>query len=234
MFSVIIPTHNEEKRVFDTLARLTHFLQQNYPRKFEIIVVDDGTDSTQRIVRFFARKPANRVRLAHFGRRLGKGGALMQGIRLARGGHCICYDADAAVPPEEIPKMLDALVRFDVVIGSRKAERAVIVGRIPLRRRFASRAFNTLVTLLFRLGVRDTQCGFKGFGRKKILRILPRIRSRGFEWDVELLVCARHAGLTLHELPVEWHHKKEGKVVLRDTLHMLQGVIRLKRDISNI
>ncbi|MFH1199938.1 MAG: glycosyltransferase [Candidatus Micrarchaeota archaeon] len=230
MFSVIVPTHNEERRIFDTLAFLTEYLKRNHAGKFEIVAVDDGADSTQKILALFAKDKANRLRFYHFGKRLGKGAALTLGILRAKGELCITYDADAAVPPQEIPKMLAALARADVVFGSRKAQKAVIVGRIPLRRRLASKVFNFLVNLLFRLGASDTQCGFKGVRRQRILPVLRKIRSTGFEWDVELLVRAKRAGLKVSEIPVEWHHKKEGKVVLRDTIHMLKGIMRLWRE----
>lgn len=232
MFSIIIPTHDEEKRVFSTLAQLLSFLRTNYKGKFEVIVIDDGSDSTAAIARKFASNKKNRVCVHHFNRRLGKGGAIMQGLRKARGDLVVTYDADAAVPPREIPKMLDALRYSDVVVGSRAIENAVIVGRIPFRRRFASKSFNLLVNFLFRLGVKDTQCGFKGLRRKRILPLLPQFRRHGFEWDVELLVKARRAGLRIREIPVEWHHKKEGKVVLRDVARMLKGVLALKREIG--
>mgnify|MGYP001571241496 CR=1 FL=1 len=232
MFSVIIPTHNEEKRIYATLARLLSFLRTNYAARFEVIVIDDGIDSTEKIVSRFAAQKKNNLSLRHFSTRIGKGGAIMKGIRFARGQFCITYDADAAVPPKEIPGMLDALKSSDIVVGSRAVENAVIVGRVPLRRRFASRAFSLVVGFLFRLGVRDTQCGFKGFRRKRILPLLPRLHRTGFEWDVELLVKAKKAGLRLKEIPVEWHHKKEGKVVLRDVGRMLEGVLALKREIG--
>ncbi len=231
MLSVIIPTHNEEKRVKATLEALLKFLLK-LRKPFELIVVDDGEDRTLYTVAEFVHDKRNHLRLLHFNERLGKGGALVKGIREAKGEDIITYDADGAVPPKEIPRMLHALEKYDVVIGSRALEKAVIVGRVPLRRRFASRSFNVLVNLLFRLGVRDTQCGFKGMKRKKVLSLLPQFKRRGFEWDVELLVKAKRAGLSIHEIPVEWRHKKEGKVVLRDVARMLKGVLALKKEIG--
>ncbi len=230
MFTIAIPTHNEEKRIRATLEKLYAFLE-DFGKPFEVLVVDDGKDATLDMLRLYAGHGKHNIRIYHFPHRLGKGGALTQALHLARGDSIITYDADGAVPPKEIPRMLAALKKHDVVIGSRKQENAVIVGNVPLQRRFASKSFNFLVNVLFDLGVRDTQCGFKGFRRKKITPLARSFKRTGFEWDVEVLAKAKRAGLSITEIPVEWHHKKEGKVVLRDVAHMLSGILSLKREL---
>lgn len=231
MFSILIPTHNEEKRVRKTLNNLLAFLH-GYRKPFEIVVVDDGKDATRQIVGEYARVRSNHLRLFHFPHRMGKGGALVVAMRKARGEFLVTYDADGAVPPKEIPRMLEALKKCDVVVGSRALENAVIVGDVPPQRRFASRSFNFLVNRLFRLGIKDTQCGFKGFRHRKITPLLASFHCRGFEWDVEVLAKAKRAGLSLKEIPVEWHHKKEGKVVVRDVARMLHGIMKLKKELG--
>ncbi|MBU1197139.1 glycosyltransferase [Candidatus Micrarchaeota archaeon] len=231
MFSIVIPTHNEEKRIHDTLEKLLKFLHR-FRKPYEIIIVDDGHDRTLDIVSEFVHVKRNHVQLLRFNHRQGKGKALVEGMKKAKGDAIITYDADGAAPPKEIPKLLKELKRSDVVIGSRALEHAVIVGTVPNRRRIASKSFNTLIDFLFQLGVKDTQCGFKGIKRNKILPLLNQFKQHGFEWDVELLLRAKKAGLRIKEIPIEWHHKKEGKVVYRDVMRMLKGVVKLKREMG--
>ncbi|MFH1750327.1 MAG: glycosyltransferase [Candidatus Micrarchaeota archaeon] len=228
MFTILIPTHNEENRIEETLEALFFYLLKHYRKTdFEVVIIDDGKDRTAEKVQDFG-KDQGRIRFYHFPERLGKGAALMAGFRRARGHAIITYDADGAIPPREMPRMLEELRKFDLVIGSRAHRKSDIYGRIPLRRRIASLTFNSLVNLLFGLGIKDTQCGFKGIRVSAVKKLLPLLKLRGFEWDVELLAKARRHGFSVSEIGIEWHHKKEGKVKITDTARMLAGVLKLK------
>ncbi|MEK6842990.1 MAG: glycosyltransferase [Candidatus Micrarchaeota archaeon] len=234
MFTILIPTHNEENRILETLEALFYYLEKHYKKKeYEVLIIDDGNDRTENEVKAFS-KEGHRIRLHHFKKRMGKGAALMRGFGLARGKNIITYDADGAIPPKEIPRMLEELKTSDLVIGSRKLKSSDIYGRIPLRRRMASLSFNAFVNLLFGLNIKDTQCGFKGIRRMATHRLVPMMKLKGFEWDVELLVKAKKRGLTIKEVGIEWHHKKEGKVKVGDTLKMLHGMLKLKAEIMGI
>ncbi|MEK6954488.1 MAG: glycosyltransferase [Candidatus Micrarchaeota archaeon] len=228
MFTMLIPTHNEENRIEETLEALFFFLEKSYKRgEYEVLVIDDGLDRTAQKVGQF-RSGEGKIRICHYPKRLGKGGGLMEGFRLAKGDPIITYDADGAIPPREIPKMLSELEKYDLVIGSRAHKNSDIYGKIPLRRKLASRSFNALVNLLFNLKINDTQCGFKGIRKKAAKKLLPLIKLKGFEWDVELIAKAKKHGFAISEIGIEWHHKKEGKVKFSDTARMLGGILNLK------
>lgn len=230
MFSIIIPTHNEENRIEATLEALYFFLDKNYGKKeYEVIIIDDGSDRTNQKVAEF-RNGEHGINFHHYKERLGKGAALMEGFKKAKGKFIITYDADGAIPPKEIPKLLVELENFDLVIGSRRHAGSDIYGKVPYRRRLASYSFNTLVNLLFDLKIKDTQCGFKGLRKSLAVKLVPLMKLRGFEWDVELLAKAKHHGFKIAEIGIEWHHKKEGKVKISDTARMLSGIIKLKME----
>ena len=234
MFTILIPTHNEESRIEETLEALFFFLLKHYRKNdFEVVIVDDGSDRTGQKVQAFG-KDEGRIRFYHFPERLGKGAALMAGLRRARGHVIITYDADGAIPAREIPKMLRELQKFDLVIGSRMHPQSDIYGRIPIRRRLASISFNALVNILFGLNIKDTQCGFKGIRISAVKKLLPLMKLRGFEWDVELIAKAKKHGFSISEIGIEWHHKKEGKVKFGDTVKMLRGVLKLKMEMAGI
>ena len=228
-FSIIIPPHNEENRIGDTLEQLSHFLRKNYRKnEFEIIIIDDGKDRTEEIAERFKREEGNGIRLIHFEKRLGKGKALLEGMEKAKGECLITYDADGATPASEIPKMLRELKNNDIVIGSRMMCDSKIFGRVPLKRRLASKGFNFLGKLLFGIGAKDTQCGFKGIRKSAFEKLKGKFVLGGFEWDVELLARAKKNGMKMREIGIEWHHKKEGKVKVTDTLGMLLGLLKLR------
>jgi len=229
MFSIIVPAHNEERRIEGTLIELLAFLNSWYNKKnYEIIVVDDSNDRTPNIVRKYMKKDKH-LKMMHFAKRRGKGAALNLGIMEAKGDQIITFDADAATPPWEIPNMLKKLKKYDIVIGSRKQIGSKNFGVLPLKRKFASRSFGVIVNAMFRLGIRDTQCGFKGMNKKVAKKVIPKVKSKGFEWDVEFLVRAKNANFKIFEMPIEWHHKKEGKIIARDVLAMLISLFKMKR-----
>jgi len=223
LLSIVVPTHNEENRIRATLERLLDWLAANV-EEYEVIVSDDGTDSTADIAREFAARN-KAVRLLHFERRLGKGGGVHAGMAAAKG-DVLIYDADGSAGPAEIPKLLGA--KADVVIGSRKMRGASLPSKVPLARRVASAGFSLLVDALFGLGIRDTQCGFKLVKKDAARRLVPTLKRTGFEWDVELLLRARKEGMKIAEVPIEWHFRKGGTMHPWHMAGMFAGIVALK------
>ena len=74
----------------------------------------------------------------------------------------------------------------------------------------------------------DTQCGFKVFKRKDYL-LLENIRFNNFSFDIELLVNFNNSNLNIKEVPVDYVHNSDSKVlVIKDSLEMFFDLIRLK------
>ena len=129
--SVLIPAHNEEKRIEHTLMRIKDFvIRKNI--KAEIILLDDGsTDKTEEIVKRLEKeidRDANydlakfsfEKRKSHFG----KGDAVNRGMRLAQGEIILFMDADSSTDIREIEKLLPYFDKgYDVVIGSRYTDK---------------------------------------------------------------------------------------------------------------
>ncbi len=232
--TILIPTHNEERRVLATLAQLATFLhrKETSPWAFDVLVIDDGTDDTAKVVTGAAYALKLPLKVIHKHARMGKGGAVTFGIQHAKGTIVLLYDADGATPPHQIPKLLDTLTRSraDVAVGSRHAPGAKIGGVRKPMRKFMSRAFRTLVKSMFGLPLHDTQCGFKAFRKTPALaRVLKETQATGFEWDVDVLARAHHAGLKLVEVPIEWNDAQGSTVKPSDTFKMLRGVWRVQR-----
>jgi dolichyl-phosphate beta-glucosyltransferase len=88
--------------------------------------------------------------------------------------------------------------------------------------------FSFIVRLLFHLGVKDTQCGFKLFRKEPAKRIFSMLKTDGFAFDVEALLLARKLGYKIKEVPVKWVDKRGSKVRLGHSLRMLEEVLRLR------
>lgn len=201
--SIVIPAWNEEDRLRRTLARYLPALEVRN-RPFEIIVVTDGSrDRTAEVARGFAGRG---VRVLEFPRKLGKGGAILAGLREARFDYVGYLDADGPIPPTEIYKLVDALASADCVVASRWTQGAVVLRPEPRFNRFAGRLWNFLVRSILFLPVRDTQCGAKFLRRSLLTPTLRAVALTNRAFDVDLLYHVRKSGATLREVPVTWEH----------------------------
>jgi glycosyltransferase involved in cell wall biosynthesis len=227
--SIIIPAHNEESRLPDTLEQVTRFLaKQSYTS--EIIVVENGsTDRTYAIAHEFAQNHEN-VRVIQNDWR-GKGLAIQRGIKEAKGEYLFMCDADLSMPVEEISKFLPPqLQNVDVAIASREAPGAVRYDE-PYYRHLTGRVFNWLIRLLVLPGLQDTQCGFKCI-RAEVARDIFRYQTlTGWAFDVEMLYIARRHGYRIVEIPIDWYHNADSKIsVLRDSLRMFLDLLLIRRN----
>jgi len=191
MISAIVPAYNEEKTIRKTIDNLRHYCGQ-------VIVVDDGsTDDTG----FLAETYTN-----YFIRKLspqGKGAAIKTGYRLVgvEADYVLLIDADQ-FDPNEIPTFLRAMDFYDAdaVIGSKQHEYSVV--DYSIMRRIVSECYRFFIWCLFGLPLRDTQCGFKLFRKEALDKVLSKVVTKQFAFDLELLVCMREQKFRVVDSPV--------------------------------
>jgi glycosyltransferase involved in cell wall biosynthesis len=224
--SIVIPAHNEEKRLPQTLGRIFDFLE-NQPYSSEVIVVENASsDRTLALAREIA---AGNPRLAVLHEELrGKGNAVKRGVLSAAGEFRFICDADLSMPIEELTKFLPpAQTDFDIALGSREAKGAVRYGE-PAYRHWGGRAINLLIQLSILPGLKDTQCGFKCFRAETTLPLFRRQTQGGWSFDIELLYLARRLRLRVKEIPIHWYFGPDSKVsAVRDALRMLADILRI-------
>jgi len=199
-----------------------------------VIVVDDGsTDNTSGVVRAM-RDRHPEVRLVRHERNSGKGFAVQAGMAVARGAQRLFADADGATPIAELKRLEAALAAgADVAIGSRAVAEPGVVVRTRPHRKLARRLFNLAATRMGLDALHDTQCGFKAFSRAAAADLFPRLSTKGFGFDVELLLRARAAGWRIAEVPVNWTDQQGSKVgVLTDGPAMLWQIATARRRIA--
>ena len=227
---LLIPAYNEEHRIEPVLRDYAQFFRKNYSGKFQIVVVLNGcTDDTIGVVRRVAADFLL-VRALEFKEPIGKGGALIEGLKLASYGDLIGYvDADGATPPHAFLELVRHIGDADCVVGSRWLPDSIIHQSQTGDRRFASRVFHALVQLLFRLNIHDTQCGAKVIKREVVEKIHPNLHIADMAFDINLLVAIKHAGYRIREVPTEWTDKVGSKVTLfRSSLTMFLSVVRIR------
>jgi dolichyl-phosphate beta-glucosyltransferase len=224
-FSIVIPAHNEQKRLPSTLEKIFHFLKQQ-SFSSEVIVVENGsTDNTHAIAQQFASQHEN---LRVLQSEKGKGAAVQRGMLAAQGEYRFMCDADLSMPVEEIVKFIPPKLQdFDIAIASREAKGAVRFNE-PSYRHWGGRGINFLIQTLILPGLNDTQCGFKCFRREVVKDIFSRQTLHGWSFDIELLYIARRHGYRVAEIPIHWYHFSDSKVsALRDAMDMIQDIFRI-------
>jgi glycosyltransferase involved in cell wall biosynthesis len=227
---LLIPAYNEEARIEPVLRDYARFFKENYHGKFQIIVILNGCrDNTLGVIQRVA-KDFFSVSYLDFPEAIGKGGALIEGLKLAPFADLIGYvDADGATPPRAFLDLVKKIGAADCVIGSRWLPGAVIHHSQAGSRQFASRVFHFIVQLLFWMNIRDTQCGAKVMKRAVVEKIHPTLRIADMAFDINLLYSIKRAGFNILEVPTEWTDKAGSKVVLgRSSLTMFLSAVRVR------
>jgi len=155
--SVVIPAYNEEKGLQKLIPEIFGVLG----RDCEILVVNDcSSDNTSSIARSAGAKvldnPYN----------MGNGAGVKRGIREASGDVVVLMDADGQHLASEIPKLLDEMGKYDMVIGCRGK------GAQHLLRQTANRAYNLLASYVSNFNILDLTSGFRAFKRDKAIKFL--------------------------------------------------------------
>jgi cellulose synthase/poly-beta-1,6-N-acetylglucosamine synthase-like glycosyltransferase len=199
--SVIMPAFNEERQIFEMIAE-THLVMEDIGRPYEIIVVNDGsTDGTGGRIEAAARE-FDHVRPLILPENQGKGNALNRGFQVSSMDLVCFIDADLDLHPGQLRKLLAEMDRTgaDVVIGSKRHPESNL--DYPWYRKIFSAVYYSLIWLLFRLPVKDTQTGIKLFRREVLARSFPRIVGKKYTLDLELLLVANRLGYRIAEAPI--------------------------------
>ncbi|MGN6722127.1 MAG: polyprenol monophosphomannose synthase, partial [Marmoricola sp.] len=206
---VVIPTYNEAENIRLIIDRL-----RAAQPGIDVLVVDDGSpDGTGAIADEYAARDSA-VHVVHRTAKEGLGAAYLEGFAwcLDRGYDVIGeMDADGSHQPEQLYRLVDALVGADLVIGSRYVPGGSVVNW-PLRRKWLSKGGNTYIRALLGVKIHDVTAGYRLFHRDTLLAIdLANVESTGYVFQADLAYRTLQAGLTVREVPIEFIERERGK-----------------------
>ena len=219
--SVVLPAYREAATLRTTLPELRDWCASREWRS-EVILVDDGSDDDTAAVAesFVTDWPANsRLRVLRHRHNRGKGAAVRTGMCTVQGELAVFTDADLAYGTDQI----------DVVVATLDGGADVVVGRrahrVGAARAVAGGAFSLLTRAVGVTGVRDSQCGLKGFTAEAAALLFGLATVDDFAFDVEILAIARAHRLDVVEVPVQMRRPSHSSVdVVADGWRMLQTV----------
>ena len=206
---VIVPTYNER----DNLPVLAAALMQ-HPNVSVLVVDDDSPDGTGGVADALVAEFPGRIDVMHRTTNRGLGRSYVDGIRsvLDRPVDVICQmDADLSHDPRQLPDLIAASARADVVIGSRYVPGGAVVNW-PRRRRLLSRFANAYIRTVTRLNARDCTSGYRCWRREALASVpIERFESDGYAFLVEMLFAAAAVPLRIAEVPITFVERRQGE-----------------------
>ena len=208
--SIIIPTYNESRNIIEILKSIGENIPLNV--KTQAIVVDDNSpDGTGKLVEEYLadfKKIANyTIEIIHRKAKNGLSSAILNGIQHAKGDTIIVMDSDFSHPPQVIPKLIDALKKYqcDMVVASRYITGGNIQGWTTKRK-----LMSKLATIIAKKGLgvktKDPMSGFFAF-KKNIIKEL-NFDALGYKFLLELLV--KTSEIKVKEIPYTFENRKFG------------------------
>jgi glycosyltransferase involved in cell wall biosynthesis len=224
---VVVPVHNEQATLVESIRRLHDHLTAELPFSWRIVIADNAsTDQTPRLATALADDLPG-VSVLELDRK-GRGRAL-RAAWLRSDAEVLCYmDVDLSTDLNALLPLVAPLVsgHSDLAIGTRLARGSHVVR--GAKREFISRAYNHLLRVSLGARFSDAQCGFKAVRSDAAHRLLPAVRDEEWFFDTELLVLAQREGLRIHEVPVDWIDDPDSSVdIVRTALDDLRGIARL-------
>lgn len=226
--SIIIPAYHAGKFLQSTIDKIRSVFKKDIEI---IIIVNEIGKDTLSVARKFS-KTDERIDFIYFRKRVGKGKAILEGFRKAKGNIIGFVDADAPFSMEDINKNFDLLYsgNYDCLIFSKW--KGCSFGEIKQNfiREFLSRLFNLWIKQLFRLNYRDTQGGAKFLKKEVLDKIGYDFICKGFVFDVELLIKLVQKNKKVKELHTKYYQSNVSTInILRDALPVLVDIFRLKK-----
>ncbi len=202
--SVFLPAYNEEENIQDSVLSIRDFLKKNF-KKFEIVIINDGSmDKTPAVVLKLAKK-YKEVRLINHKINLGYGAALRTGFKNSKYEIIFYTDADNQFDIRDLKKVIPLLKTYDIVSAYRMKRED------PLMRIFIAYVYNLIVRVVFNLKVKDIDASFKLY-KKNVISSLSLKSNTGLI-DAEVLIKAGRKGFKIGQIGVKHYPRLKGRTM---------------------
>jgi glycosyltransferase involved in cell wall biosynthesis len=215
--SIVIPAYNEAQAILEVIQQISDVCNTQ-KLDYEIIVVDDGsTDQTAEVLHkkgiHVIRHPENR----------GYGAAIKTGVLSAQNPWILITDADGTYPIAQIPKLLENMDHYEMIVGARTGEDV----NIPAIRKPAKWVLSKLANFMAQTYIPDLNSGFRIFRKTAFQRFLNLFPS-GFSLTTTITLALLCNGYAVRYVPVDYY-KRTGRSKIRpirDTYNFFLLVIR--------
>ncbi|MEO0216214.1 MAG: polyprenol monophosphomannose synthase [candidate division WOR-3 bacterium] len=205
---VIIPTYNEAENIKNIIQKIFAV-----SRQLDILIIDDNSpDNTAKIVEECIKEEP-RIHLIKRPKKLGLGTAYILGFGYAlKNNYDFVFemDADFSHDPNDLPRFIELIDRFDLVIGSRYIN-GVSVVNWPMKRLLLSYFACIFARMVTGVPVKDLTSGFKCYSRRALESVnWQKFRVDGYGFQIQSVYAVYRAGLSLKEIPIIFVERRAG------------------------
>jgi dolichol-phosphate mannosyltransferase len=213
MLSVVIPAHNEEGHIAETVQNLAAALREAGIAHEILVVNDNSTDDTERILATLSAAGIG-VRYVNNTPPKGFGFAVRRGLAEFRGETVAIVMADGSDDSADVITFYRKLESgYDCVFGSRFIRGGHVIN-YPKFKLVLNRLVNLMIRTLFVIHYNDVTNAFKLYRRSAIAGVQPLL-SHDFSLTVELPLKCIIRGYRYTVLPNSWKGRKQGASKLR-------------------
>ncbi len=215
--SIIIPAFREEAALGSVVQKIQEVMF-TYARTYEILVIDDGSDDNTAA----EARNAGATVIAH-PYTIGNGAAVKTGIRNARGAYLVMLDGDGQHDPQDIPRLLEKLDAYDMVVGARTAQ-----SQQSFQRRLANRIYNLCASYICKRKIDDLTSGFRAI-KTEIARRFVYLIPNTFSYPTTLTLAIVRAGHSLVYVPIDtkWRSGKSKIKPVQDGARFFLIIIKI-------
>jgi glycosyltransferase involved in cell wall biosynthesis len=189
--SVIIPAYNEGAVIGQIVSQVRDSLKAQ-EEAYEVIIIDDGSDDKTAAI----AEEAGALVVKH-PYNIGNGAAVKTGIRSARGEILVMLDGDGQHDPKDIPRLIQELGPYDMVVGARTSE-----SETGIHRDIANRVYNWLATYMCGRKIEDLTSGFRAI-KADIARGFVYLLPNTFSYPTTLTLAIVRSGYSLAYVPIK-------------------------------
>lgn len=208
--TVLIPALNEEKLIGKIVKDC--FEVKNYIVDVLVVIDCKTNDNTEQE----ARKYGARV---IWGEKPGKGSSVKYSLEYLKGDYVVQIDSDYQFVPQDIPKMIEPLIKgYDVTLGTRYQEGSnVEKGSVTLLKLIGSYTLSLITSLCARKRITDVMAGFKGFKTSVLKNLNPQVSHFGYE--AELVIRAAQKKYKIKNIPITYRKRASGRSSVNSIKH---------------
>ncbi|WP_413543519.1 polyprenol monophosphomannose synthase [Citricoccus nitrophenolicus] len=205
----IIPTYNEIESLPRTLDRLRVAVPES-----DVLVVDDASPDGTGDWADRASVADPQIHVLHRTHKNGLGGAYIAGFHwgLDQGYDVLIeMDADGSHQPEQLPRLIEAIDRADLVIGSRRVQGGKMVNW-PAHRKLISACGSLFPRIMLGLNLSDVTAGFRAYRADTLRAIdLDEVQSKGYGFQVDMTFRTALLGRKIVEVPITFVEREYGE-----------------------
>lgn len=215
--SIIVPVFNEVD-IIGPLVQQIQEVMEGVGKSYEIVVVDDcSDDGSEQAARDVG------ARLLSHPYNIGNGGAIKTGIRNAKGKIIVMMDGDGQHNPEDIPRLLTHLERYDMVVGARTS-----TSDTGVHRDFGNWIYNWMATYVCNRKIEDLTSGFRAI-RAPIAREFVYLLPNTFSYPTTLTLSLARSGYSFIYEPIQTRGRigKSKIKIFRDGFRFLMIIFKV-------